>query len=83
MATILSQPQWINSLDPGICGFKLKVAIFKLISRIDISCKISLRWMPQDLIDDEWRLVGNKSLAENKPGPEPMLTKFYDVIRND
>ena len=33
----------------------VKLAIFKLISKIDIlsiSCEIALRWMPQDLIDD-------------------------------
>ena len=52
MASILSQPQWVNSSVPVRCGCNLKLVIFKLRSMIDvfcISCEIILRWMPQDL----------------------------------
>ena len=45
---------------PGRCGCYLKLAIFKLLSRIDIlgiSCDMALRWMPQDLADDKSTLV--------------------------
>ena len=50
----------INSLAPGRCGY-LQLVIF--ISRIytlyilSISCKIALRWVPQDLTDDQSTLV--------------------------
>ena len=33
----VTRPQWVNSLAPGTCGCNLKLVIFKLISRIDIS----------------------------------------------
>ena len=49
-----TKPQWVNSLGPGRCGWNFELAVFKLISRIDIlsiSCKITHRWVPQDLID--------------------------------
>ena len=41
-----------NTLTPKRCGCNLKLVIFKLISRID-SLKNALRWMPQDLRDDQ------------------------------
>ena len=62
----------INSLSS--CDIEL--VTFKLTSRIDISnisCEITLRWMPQDLID----IVNISSgsglvLSGNKLLPEPM-----------
>ena len=61
---------------------RLKLVIFKLTSRIDILSiyfEIALRWRPH------WSLVnigsGNGLIPSgNKLLPEPMLTKFYDVI---
>ena len=50
----------INSLVPGICGYYIKLVIFKLVSRINIlsiSCEIVLRWTPQDLTDDKSTLL--------------------------
>ena len=44
----------LNSLVPGWCACKLKLAVFEHILKIavlSISCEIVLRWMPQDLID--------------------------------
>ena len=52
----ITRPQWVNTLAPGRCGFNLKLVIFKLILRIDIlsySYEIALRWMTQDLTDDQ------------------------------
>ena len=49
-----------NSLVSGRCGCYLKLIIFKLIWRIDISsisCEIALKWMPQDLTDGKSTLV--------------------------
>ena len=57
-----------NSLIPGRCGFKRKLVIFKLISRINIlstSCKIALRWMPQHLTNDAiWRHRSGSTMAQ-------------------
>ena len=48
----------INSLPPRRCRCNLKLVILKLISKIDsISCKIALRWIPQDVSDDKSILV--------------------------
>ena len=44
----VTRPQWV------------KLVICKLLSRLDILsifCRIALRWMPQDLIDDKLTLV--------------------------
>ena len=41
----VTQPQWVNLLDPGGCGCNLEWIIFKLISMIEIlniSCEIAL-----------------------------------------
>ena len=43
-----------NSLAPGWCGSKFYKCISNIISRIDFanaSCKISLKWVPQNRID--------------------------------
>ena len=56
----VTRPQWVNSFTPGKCGFHLKLAIFKLISRRDIfgiSCEIVLRQMPQNLTNEKSTLV--------------------------
>ena len=56
----VTRPQWVNSFTPGKCGFHLKLAIFKLISRRDIfgiSCEIELRQMPQNLTNEKSTLV--------------------------
>ena len=52
----VTQPRWFNWLAPGRCGCKLKLVTFNLISKIDIlniSDKIVLWWLPQDLTDDQ------------------------------
>ena len=49
-----------NSLVPGTFSCNLKLAIFKLISRIDIlsiPCEIVLRWICQNPIEDKLTLV--------------------------
>ena len=51
-----------NSLFPGRCGYNFKGVIFKLIIILWIgilgaSCKIVVRWMPQNSIDDKSTLV--------------------------
>ena len=49
-----------HSLAPESCGCNLKLVIFKFISRIrilSIFYEISLRWMPQDLTDDQLTLA--------------------------
>ena len=46
-----------NSLSPGRCGSKLECGIFKLILTIGIltiSCGNALRWMAQELVDDNY-----------------------------
>ena len=51
---------WLNSLAPRRFQQKFREVIFKPISVTDgwdISCKIALRWMPLDLIDDKSTLV--------------------------
>ena len=76
--------QWVNTLASGSCACKIKWVIFKLISRIDISCisfEIALRWMPKT----HWLLVNIGSgnglvLSGNKPLPEPMLTRICVTI---
>ena len=53
-------PVWINSLTPGRFQFHFRKVIFKLTLVNDgrgISYEIALRWMPQDLTDDESTLV--------------------------
>ena len=55
MAAILSQPQCVNSLAPGRCGSNFRYVILKHIQWTDILnfyIRMSLRLMPQDLIDD-------------------------------
>ena len=50
----------VNSLAPGRFEFKFRLVIFKPILVNDgwgISYEITLRWMPQDLTDDEATLV--------------------------
>ena len=79
---------WPRSMSAyGITGLQCnKLVIFKLISRIDllnISYEIVLWWMPQDLTDDKSTLVQIMAWcchAVNKRLPEPVLTKFCDVI---
>ena len=55
-----------------------------MIGGRDIFCKIALRWMSLDLIDDKSMLVegsGNGLVPSgNKPFPEPMLTQIYVAI---
>ena len=50
----------MNTLAPGRCGSNFTMAIFKLISQMDIlscSCVIDLRWLPHNPIDDKSTLV--------------------------
>ena len=52
--------QWVNSLAPGRRARNFKIIIFKLIPWTDISgaaCKIVVRWIPQNSIDDKSTLV--------------------------
>ena len=58
MAHLETRKNWkwlLSSLAPGRWGCNLILGTSKLTSWTDIlciSCKITLRWMPQDLIDD-------------------------------
>ena len=57
--TCVTRPQWVNSLASERCGSNLSI-FFKLIMQNNIlgtRCNIVLRWMPQDLTDDESTLV--------------------------
>ena len=49
-----------NSLAPGKCGNDFTRVFLKLILQSDIlitSCEVGLRWVPQDLTDDQSTLV--------------------------
>ena len=67
----------------GISAFN--VALVQLIPRIDIFssiyCKISLRWMPQDLTDD-WNIGSGNGLvlSGEMPLPKPMQTQICIAI---
>ena len=68
-----------NSLAPGRCECNIKLAIFKLKSRIDflsIFCEIALRRM-------HWFNIGSGNgllPSGNKPLTEPVLTQIYGAI---
>ena len=49
---------------------------------LGIPCEIALRRIPQDLVDDIVDISSGDGLVQsgNKPLPEPMPNKFYDVI---
>ena len=49
------------------------VKLIMQISGIGTRCKISLRWIPQKLINEKSKLV----LSISKPSPEPLLTQIY------
>ena len=56
----------INSLAPGECGSSFKSITFKLIiqnSGADTYWEIALMWMPQNLIDEKWKLVQEIALT--------------------
>ena len=83
MASILSRPQWFNSLAPGRCGSYLELVIFKLISRIAISsicCGIASRWMLKDLTDDLSALV--QVMAWNRPATSHYLSQCWSRSRS-
>ena len=56
----ITRQWWVNSLAPRRCGRNFKIMIFKLITWTDISgaaCKIVVRLIPQNSIDDKSTLV--------------------------
>ena len=51
---------WVNSLDPGRCGYNVICVIFKhnlAMDILSISCEIAIRWMLQDLTEGRTSLV--------------------------
>ena len=69
----------INSLAPGRSESDSKNVIFNLVLLIGIfrsSHDNVLRWMPQDLTDDQVNIGSGNGLVPsgNKPLPEPVLT---------
>ena len=79
----------ITSLVRGRCGDDFKSVNFSLIVRIDFlstTYEIALRWMPQNISDDESTLVQEMAWLSsgNKPLPHPMLIKSvspYETTR--
>ena len=61
MHILVNWAKWVDSLDAsGRCGQNFKIIIFKLIPWTHISCttcKIVVRWRPQNSIDDKSTLV--------------------------
>ena len=56
----------------------MKLLVFVILG---ICHEIALRWMPQDTTEKEVKIVSANGLvpSDNKPLPEPMLTKFHDM----
>ena len=69
---------YINSVAPGRCGCNVELAIFKIVSEVNILsifCENALRWMPQDLIDDQ--LTGFQVMAWCHQAPSHYLIKCW------
>ena len=82
---LLTGPLYHNSLVPGKCRLNLKSMIFTLVSRMNnltYSCKIALRWISKDLVDDQSALLQVICLvsSDNKPLPGPVLNKVTVAI---
>ena len=81
--------KWINSLPPGRCSCRSKCVIFKddlIIGAFNISNKMTVRWMPQDLIGDRLKLVHvmawcRQALSHNLNQCWPSSVMWYDISR--
>ena len=80
----VTRPQWVTSSFPGQNGCHFTDNIFKCIfmnEKLCILIRISLRFVPEDPIDNksalvqvmDWRWTGGKPLLE------PMLIQFTDA----
>ena len=56
----VTRPQWVNSLAPGRCDGNFNSVISEQmlwIKFMSTSCETALRWMPQNIFDEKFRLI--------------------------